>query len=120
MITLNHYYLVRTDDNWEDWDVKAFIDALKKWLKRKKRQRSAREILTKHPLISLSRNGIFPRHLKTVTDTRSIGSLRKAEERTQWTAKEAEERLCVCIARRIIGRELYNLQHLEDSQGSSS
>lgn len=36
MINLNNYYLVRTDDNWEDWDAKAFIDALKKWLKRKK------------------------------------------------------------------------------------
>lgn len=28
--------LVRTDDNWEDWDMEAFIDGLKKWLKRNK------------------------------------------------------------------------------------
>ena len=28
--------LMRTDDNWEDWDMEAFIDALLKWLKRNK------------------------------------------------------------------------------------
>lgn len=28
--------LVRTDDNWEDWGMEAFIDALRKWLKRNK------------------------------------------------------------------------------------
>ena len=26
--------LVHTDDNWESWDMEAFIDGLKKWLKR--------------------------------------------------------------------------------------
>ena len=25
--------LVRRDDNWESWDMEAFIDGLKKWLK---------------------------------------------------------------------------------------
>ncbi|XP_067041060.1 troponin I-like [Acropora muricata] len=39
MITLNKLPhvkpdLVRTDDNWESWDMEAFIDGLKKWLKR--------------------------------------------------------------------------------------
>ena len=28
--------LVRTNDSWEDWDMEAFIDGLKKWLKRNK------------------------------------------------------------------------------------
>lgn len=28
--------LVRTDDNWEEWGMEAFIDGLKKWLKRHK------------------------------------------------------------------------------------
>lgn len=28
--------IVRTDDNWKDWDMEAFIDSLKKWLKRNK------------------------------------------------------------------------------------
>ena len=28
--------LLRTDNNWEDLDMEAFIDALKKWLKRNK------------------------------------------------------------------------------------
>lgn len=28
--------LVRTDDNWDEWGMEAFIDGLKKWLKRHK------------------------------------------------------------------------------------
>lgn len=65
---------VRTDDDWEDWDVEVFINVLRKWLKRNKIEEYLR--------IYLKRSVIFSRYLEIVIDTRNIGSLRKTEERS--------------------------------------
>ena len=51
MITLNKLPhvkpdLVRADDNWESWDMEAFIDGLKKWLKRQHRRTAWRFLQT--------------------------------------------------------------------------
>jgi hypothetical protein len=50
--------LVRTDDNWENWDMAALIDEIRKWLSRHKVDQEnlerkglglhQREVVTKH------------------------------------------------------------------------
>ena len=90
MMTLNELPhvkpdLVHTDDNWESWDMEAFIDGLKKWLKRRTPKNDL-EIPTNHLWIRLDLRGI-------VTKMRSIGSSRMTQERTRSTHKGTRERL---------------------------
>lgn len=70
---------------------------------KKIRWSNALEILKKCLQMHSNRNRTPLRHLEIVADTRNIGLPRKAEGRTQWTTKEVEEHLCVCIPRKVIG-----------------
>ena len=73
--------LMRKDDNWEDWDMEAFIDALLKWLKRNK---------------SEDRPGVSG----ILTRARDTGSRQKMTTRDR---EEKKERLFAFFARKIIG-----------------
>ena len=86
MITLNkppHVKpdLVRIDDNWESWDMEAFIDGLKEWLKRHNTEKRPGDSYKPPSDLCLDLRGI-------VTKMRSIGSSRMTQERPGRLTKE--------------------------------
>ena len=90
--------LVRTDDNWESWNMEAFIDGLKKWLKRHNTE--------ERPGNSYKPTSDLFRPSRDPNKDEKHWFIKDGTGKDQSTHKETKECLCACIVKRIIGATL--------------